>query len=171
MAYEKIARYQRLSPDIQTEWGTYTNPHIVVQPDAYKFRQPAVPLLAQGRSDVIHPQPMGPQPLGYIGDYVGAPLGQVATTGGLFGENAIKTLLIFAAIGLVLYWILKPSKETKSNPCVSDFNALLQSGWTPPVGLAPAGSAPRRRSQTRAGRKSLSRHAQVRGRDSKGRFI
>lgn len=166
MAYEKIQRYRRLSPDIQTEWGTFTNPFIAANVDEYKFRQPAVPLLARGQSDVIHPTPMGPQSLGlgYIGDYVPSPMGQ---TPGLFGNDTVKTLLILAAVGLVIYWLLKPSKEVKSNPCVSDFNAMISSGWTPPGGMLEAP----RRSHTRTGRRSLRRHASGRQRDSKGRFI
>lgn len=168
MSYEKIQRYQRMSPDIQTEWGTYANPHIAVHPDTYKFRQPAVPLLAQGRSDVIHPQSMSGG-LGYIGDYVPAPTG-LGNTSGLLGNDTLKTLLIVAGIGLLLWWLLKPAKEAKPNPCVSDFNAMIDSGWTPPGRRGVAAPA-KRRSQTKTGKKSLRRHAQARGRDSKGRFI
>lgn len=173
MSYEKIQRYQRMSPDIQTEWGTYANPHIAVHPDTYKFRQPAVPLLAQGRSDVIHPQAMSGG-LGYIGDYVAAPTGMgMGNTSGFLGNDTLKTLLIVAGIGLLLWWILKQPKEVKSNPCVSDFNAMIDSGWTPPArfGVRGAAAPAKRRSQTKTGRKSLRRHAQARGRDEKGRFI
>jgi hypothetical protein len=168
MSYEKIQRYQRMSPDIQTEWGTYANPHIAVHPDTYKFRQPAVPLLAQGRSDVIHPVAMSGG-LGYIGDYVAAPTG-MGNTSGLLGNDTLKTLLIVAGIGLLLWWILKQPKEVKANPCVSDFNAMIDSGWTPPGGRG-AVALPKRGRQTKTGKRSLRRHAQARGRDSKGRFI
>jgi hypothetical protein len=165
---KNIQRYQRLSPDLQTEWGTFTNPHILFHPNEYKFRQPGVPMLARGRTDVIHPQPMGPQHLGYVGDYVPGPLGQTAPGSGLLSGDTIKTLLIIAGIALVLYLLFKDKKGAKENPCVSDFNELISSGWTPPGGGT---AAPRRRTQTRAGKKSLARYARGRARDSKGRFI
>lgn len=170
MAYttgKNIQRYQRLSPDIQTEWGTFTNPNILYHPSEYKFRQPGVPLLARGRSDVIHPQPMGPQHLGYVGDYVPGPMGQSSPPSLLSGDT-IKTLLIIAGVIAVLYFLFRDKKGAKENPCVSDFNALIDSGWTPPGGSA---EEPRRRTHTREGKKSLSRYAKRRDRDSKGRFI
>jgi hypothetical protein len=162
-----IQRYQRLSPDIQTEWGTFTNPHIMYRPDQYKYRQPAVPMLARGRSDVIHPRPAGQQHLGYVGDYV---LGAEDTTKPLLpGGIDLKTILLIAAVGLVLYLLFRDKGGAKENPCVSDFNELLASGWTPPGGIEP--SARRRGRQTREGKKSLSRYARSRARDAQGKFI
>jgi len=169
MAYttgKNIQRYQRLSPDLQTEWGTFTNPNILYHPNEYKFRQPGVPMIARGRSDVIHPQPMGPQHLGYVGDYVPGPMGESAP-GGLLSGDTLKTVLLIAGIALVLYLLFRDKKGVKDNPCIADFNELLASGWTPPGGAA---AAPRRRTQTREGKKSLSRYARGRTRDSKGRF-
>jgi hypothetical protein len=162
---KNIQRYQRMSPDIQTEWGTFTNPHILFHPDEYKYRQPAVPMLARGRSDVILPQPMGPQHLGYVGDYVPGPMGQAGGgSTGLLSGDTIKTILIIAGALLVLYLLFRDKKGVKENPCVSDFNALIDSGWVPPGG-APS---PSRRTHTRKGRKSLSRRAKGRARIPKG---
>jgi len=160
---------RRLSPDIQTEWGTYTNPNITFPPNQYKYRQPAVPMLTTGRSDVIHPQPMGPQGLGYVGDYVTGPMG-AETPGLLPKDDTLKIVLILAAIGLALYFLLKP--DAKKNPLnVADMNALMDTGWTPPAGWGPSASFPaptRRGRTTRRGKKSQSRHAKSRRRIPKG---
>jgi hypothetical protein len=171
MAYttgKNIQRYQRLRPDIQTEWGVYTNPHMMFHPSEYKFRQPGVPMIARGRTDVIHPQPMGPQHLGYVGDYVPGPMGESAP-GSLLSGDTLKTVLIIAGVLAVLYLLFR-DKGTQKNPTVADLNAMLDTGWTPPAGLLE-GSKSKRRTQTRAGKKSLRRHALRRPRDSKGRFI
>lgn len=168
MAYttgKNIQRYQRLTPDVQTEWGTFTNPNILFHPNEYKFRQPGVPMIARGRSDVIHPQPMPQQHLGYVGDYVPGPMGQ---TPPLLSGDTLKTILIIAGVALVLYLLFKDKKGAKENPCIADFNEMLASGWTPPGGAL---SAPKRKTQTRAGKKSLSRYARKRDRDEHGRFI
>lgn len=167
MAYttgKNIQRYQRLSPDLQTEWGTYANQHMLFHPDEYKYRQPGVPMLARGRSDVIHPQSMGPQHLGYVGDYV-----PETAPSSLLSGDTLKTVLIIAGIALVLYLLFRKG-EVKENPCIADFNELLVSGWTPPGG-GMGSILPRSRTQTRAGKKSLSRYARGRTRDDKGRFI
>jgi hypothetical protein len=171
---KNIQRYQRMSPDLETEWGTFTNPNILFHPDEYKYRQPAVPLLARGRTDVIHPRSMGPQHLGglgYVGDYVPGPMGQTTPGGGgLLSGDTLKTVLIIAGVLAVLYFLFK-DKGAKKNPCVADFNELLRSGWVPPGGMLDAPPSRKRRSQTRAGKKSLSRYARYRARDDKGRFI
>ena len=174
MSYDKIQRYQRMSPDLQTEWGTYANQFVTFNPSSYKYRQPAVPNLARGRNDMIQPRPMGPQGLGYVGEYVPGPMGEAAPPSAFgLGGDTLKTVLIMAAVAAVLYFLFR-DKGAKSNPCVSDMNALLGSGWTPPEGVsfsAPALAPKRRRSQTRAGKKSLSRHARQRPRDASGRFV
>lgn len=174
MAYttgKNIQRYQRLSPDIQTEWGTYTNPHMLFHPDEYKFRQPGVPMLARGKSDVIRPRPTGPQHLGYVGDYVPGPMGETASPSLLSGDT-LKTILIIAGVALVLYLLFR-DKGAQKNPCVADVaSALEQLGYPTAPGVAPGAlPAPRARTQTRAGKKSLSRYARHRVRDSQGRFI
>lgn len=175
MSYtQKIQRYQRLSPDIQTEWGTFTNPHIISHPNEMKYRQPGVPMLATQRADVIHPRAMGPQSLGYVGDYVPGPMGEAAPAGSFMGlgGDTLKTVLILAAVGFVLYLLLKP-KKAQSNPCVSDFNALLHSGWEPPAALGggsrSSGGSPRR-GMTRAARKRQSRISRYRRRNADGTF-
>lgn len=173
MSYTKIQRYQRLSPDLQTEWGTFTNPNITFNPDQYKYRQPAVPMLARSRTDVIHPQSMG-QGLGYVGDYVPGPMGENAPPSTFLGMNndTLKTVLVLAGIALVLYLLFR-DKGAKKNPSVADLNTMLDTGWTPPEGWSPpGGSHPSRRGrQTREGKKSLRRYANTRSRDSKGRFV
>lgn len=179
MSYDKIQRYQRMSPDLQTEWGTFPNQHMLAHPAQMKYRQPGPPLLATSRSDVIHPRTMGPQGLGYVGDYVPGPMGAETPLLGL-SNDTLKTVLILAGIALALYFLLKPDKAKKNPLNVADMNALLDTGWTPPAGwsgaiptVAPAAASPRRRGrQTRAGKKALSRYAQSRRRDpSTGRFI
>lgn len=183
MSYTKIQRYQRLSPDIQTEWGTFTNPNQLYHPNEMKFRQPAVPNLARGRSNIIHQKQMG-QGLGYVGDYVPGPMGDDVGPWTFFGlsKDTLRTVLIMAGLALVIYFLTRPDK-TKKNPLnVADMNALLDTGWTPPAGWSgemptsssssSSSSSPRRKGrQTRAGKKALSRYARNRRRDASGKFI
>jgi hypothetical protein len=162
MAYQKIQRYQRLSPDIQTEWGTYTNPHMLFEPDEYRFRQPAAPLLAQGRSDVIYPARRHERGLGQIGGlgyvgegYIPAPMGKT-DKGGILGSDTLKTLLVIAAIGLVIYLLTR--QGAKENP-----DTLEIAG--PDVEPEPAPKKkrrPKRCGLTRDGRKRLSNFARKR---------
>lgn len=169
MAYEqKIQRFQRMNPDINTEWGTYENPNILFHPDTYKFRQPGVPNIAQSSHDVMSAMPRrdaGIGGLGYVGDYVPGPMGQLApTTTGILGGDTLKTLLIVAAIGLVLYVLLRKEKlVVQSNPSSDDDDELV-----------PATKAKRKRRRcgmTRDGRKRLSNFARRRPVDANGRFL
>ena len=47
----KIIPYHRLRPDLNTEWGAYSSPYVLYQPDNYKFRQPALPSVPRSRME------------------------------------------------------------------------------------------------------------------------
>jgi hypothetical protein len=96
----KTYRYERLRPDIETQWGNFENPYFLYDPDEYKFRQPAPPWLVRGRSPRQEPPPYNP--LGIFGDTDTASL--------------IKMVLIIGAVGLVAWLAYSAGKGARKNP-------------------------------------------------------
>lgn len=92
---------QRLKPDFTTEWGTYTNPHIVVDPSTYRTRAPGIPPFIGGVRRREVPRPLGPG-AAYAG--CGACGAYDETTVQGYGEMGTETkslILLLGAIGLI----------------------------------------------------------------------
>lgn len=94
---------QRLKPDFTTEWGTYTNPHIVVDPSSYRTRAPGIPPFIGGMRRRETPRPLGPGAAFAGGCGCGCGSYDETTVQG-YGETGTETkslILLLGAIGLI----------------------------------------------------------------------
>jgi hypothetical protein len=105
---------KRLLPDIETEWGTYSNPFELTDDDS-TFRQSPMPNMIRGsRGHVQYPMKTGQ----------GSAYGEILPSGGVLGTITISlttALLVLGGFAILGYYFGKkgfPQRgSVASNPC------------------------------------------------------
>lgn len=153
MNYTKIKPY---GPTLDTEWGRYTTPYIMYDPNEYLFRQPAAPLaLNRTRHPVIEPpaihSALAPFQHGYqrgtglAGEFDAEKIESTAPT--------IKDWLIVGGIFGLLYLLCKYMPGVRSNPFI------LTDGALPGTAPAPVRRSRRYSRKTRTKLRKLGKRA------------